>query len=311
MEYRTIALKDGENIQPVLERKARLELATNAYISKSTRVKGRYQFEFGIVIPKFIVDNDKPPILRNISIDNVFSISARESDKILEIEWPERKEISIKLQEQKGTLIRNAENALITTMGSKLIDIPKVQNGLNPIKEILLALFELGEIPLSELRQRKGKARASQYVKFLENLEFITLDENIIYPGNQLSKYDLVKTITTAELNSTILNDVLTKGFRYLSEDLRIYILTPYLELANAYYLQSLYAEKILHMNHNEITRHYNEMYRRPTKKPAYQNLANLVEMRHAKIIQGGHGIFYGYDNLYQDFQEQLPSFNL
>jgi hypothetical protein len=204
-------------------------------------------------------------------------------------------------------LVRSAENALIDSMGSKLIDIPKVQNGLNPIKEILLALIELGEIPVSELRKRKGKDRSQQYMQFLEELHFINVDNNTVYPGNEISKYSLAE-LNAPEINATILNDVLTKGFRFLSEDLKIYILTPYLELTNAYYLQSLYADKLLHLRYNEISRHYSEMYKRAKKKPDYQNLANLVEMRHAQIIQGKQGVFYGYDELFEGFQEHMPT---
>ena len=85
-----------------------------------------------------------------------------------------------------------------------------------------------------------------------------------------------------------------------------IYILTPYLELANSYYLKSFFAEKLLYMDTLDIEKHYSELYKRPTAKPTYQINTNLLEMKEVEIINKEKDGYVGYENIFQPFAEKL-----
>ena len=304
MPTHNISFAPGSKVDKIVEKEARNRVSNNAYISRTSRQKGMDYYEFGICTPRIIIDQVDPPLIKYVCIDGVFSASAKLGGQRLAITLPERKEISEKYQEKRCGLIRRAENILVTSFGDNLIQIPKVQNGMNPIKEILLALHDLGEIPVSQLRARMDTQKTENYLKFLQDLEFVQRKGDIVYPGNELTKYDAADI----DPGPAILKDVLLQGFRYLTETLKIYIVTPYLELSSAYYLQSFYADKLLKLDHKEIARHYEDMYGRARQKPAYQTYANLVEMRQAHILKGSHGIFSGYDKPFSEFQEQMSA---
>ena len=307
MVYETLAIEPGARIGEVIINEVHKRFSQAAYISREKHLSESDYFEFGICIPRVILDYGKSPFMKYVCVDDVFSASAKVNGKHVEIEWPERDEAAKMLENKRKSLIRRAENALIASLGNRLVHIPKVQNGMNPIKEILLSLHDLGEIPFQELcsRTRKGEKRADEYVRFLEDLNFVEVNEGIIYPGNELTKYDL-KEMDSKEVCYALLTEILLRGLRFLTENLKIYILTPYLELSNAYYLQSHFANRMLDMDYLEISRHYSDMYRRKKRKLPYQINANLVEMRHAEIIQGKRGIFSGFEEIFNKFQTQV-----
>ena len=307
MVYETLAVKPGANIGKIILDNVHKRFSQAAYVSGEKLHNEHNYFEFGISIPRVILDHGKSPLMKYICIDNVFSASAKVKGKQIEIEWPERDEAAKMLENKRKSLIRQAENALIASLGNRLVRIPKVQNGMNPIKEILLSLHDLGEIPFQDICSRKGRKRAEEYIRFLEDLNFVVVDQEIIYPGNELTKYDLAE-MGSKEVCYALLTDILLRGLRFLTENLKIYILTPYLELSNVYYLQSHFADQMLNMDHFEVSRHYLEMYRRKKRKQPYQINANLLEMRHAEIIQGDRGVFSGYEEIFDQFQTQVGS---
>jgi len=302
MTFQYIPIPPGSKTEDLVEKEARRKLSPSVYVDRKSHQKDKDYFEFGICTPRVIIDSSEAPLIRYVCIDGIFSASTKRVEQRLLINLPSRKEIADKFHEKQGALIRRAENILVENLGDKLIQIPKVQNGLNPIKEILLALHDLGDIPVSELRARMDIHRTVNYLKFLEDLEFIRLENDTVYPGNEMTKYD----IADIDFGNIILKDVLLRGFRFLTENLSIYILTPYLELSNAYYLQSHYADKLLKLDHKEISRHYEDMYGRARHKPEYQTYSNLLEIRQAHILQGEKSVFYGSEETFNKFQAEM-----
>ncbi len=303
-----IPFQKGMDLNDVMEDWTRNRVSRNIYISDSRVVENTVYHQMGLTIPRIINSPGRPPIIRFIDLDNVASISTRKIGDRLLIDHPARQEIHENLEDMRNSLIFKAENAVMDSFGDRFLAIPKVQTGLNPIKEIMSSLIHMGEIPISQLKARMTGARADSYISFLESLDFITKDEVKIYPGNEINKYDLAD-IDERDTRRGLLNEVLKEGFRYLSEDLKIFILTPYLELSNAFYLQSHYAEGLIPLEHEEIGRHYDDMYQRARKKQPFQILANLMEISDAGILDQKGTVFSGKEELFNSFSKALPEY--
>lgn len=303
--FTTIKVDDSIPMDMFIENQVQRKVSRTAYISGSYSKDLVNYYEFGICTPRLIFDEINSPFLKYVCIDGVFSISASLDENKMIIEWPDREDIADKYQDKRKTLVMQAENAIILNIGKNLVNIPKIQNGLNPIKEILVSLYDLGQISLLDVQKRKKKERCQEYIKFLMDLDFIVLENETIYPGNQMTKYD-AGDFGIKEVQTALLGDVLIKGLRVISDSLKIRILTPYLELSNTYYLHSHYANTLLHLDHEEISRHYMEMYRRSKKQLPYQLNSNLIDMKTAKILNGSHGTYYGYDEILEGFSSDL-----
>ena len=140
-----------------------------------------------------------------------------------------------------------------------------------------------------------------KYLDFLQSMEYIAVEEGNIFPGNEITKFDIAE-VERDNIGNLLLKDILDNGLRYVREDLKIHILAPYLELSCAYYLQSHFAEKILPLNFQEINRHYDDMYNRSKRKPQYQMLFNFLELSQAKIMKHKGQVFTGYEPLLAEF---------
>ena len=121
-----------------------------------------------------------------------------------------------------------------------------------------------------------------------------------------MSKYDL-KDITDIEAEKAFFSEVIIRGFRYLHENFHINILTPYLEFANSYYLQTYFTEKLLQLNYTELSYHYNNLYHRSKQKQPYQIFTNLLELSNAGILENRDDIFIGSEDIYSTFSDQMP----
>jgi len=281
-------------------------ISKSCFINSHRKVKDNYFYDIGISFPDIIIDRNSEPILKYISLTSIFNIKAKKVSSGYSIEIPDRNKVHKEFINKKANLVKLAENTLLINIGDKLIKLSKVQNGLNPIKEIIYNLYDVGEIPVKEIYKRKSKEKGQKYIEFLLSLNYISIEKDKIFPGNQLAKFDLLRS--SLKNIDAVLIEILKRGHQYLKENLNIYALTPYLELANSYYLKSYFAEKLLNMNANDIEKHYSEMYRRYTKKPIYQINSNLLEMDEVEIIQKEKDGYIGHDDIFTQFQEDFST---
>ena len=272
-------ISETQGIPSFIEGIVKSKYSNNIYMSKKRENNRDESFlQFGIIIPRIINPENEPPIIKYIAIDDIFALEIHKKGNFIEIDWPDRDEIYRKYIEKKSNLITKAENILINNFSENFISIPKVQNGLNPIKEILVSVFHLGKINQKEIHYRMGKEKGDKYLNFLKNLDFINIVDNEIIPSNEMSKYDL-KDITDIEAEKAFFSEVIIRGFRYLHENFHINILTPYLEFANSYYLQTYFTDKLLQLNYTELSYNYNNLYHRSKQKQTYKIFTNLFEL--------------------------------
>ena len=302
-QYLNINVK-GDDLNKTVISELHKHISRGCYINEVNEIKNNYFFDIGISYPDIIIDRNSEPFLKYISINSVFNIKAKKFPTGYNIKIPDRNEIHKDFTNKKENLTRLAEQALLTNIGEKLVKLSKVQNGLNPIKEIILNLYDVGELSVNEIYRRKTKEKGKKYLDFLKSLNYIEIKNEKVIQGNQMTKFDLVKS-TLHDIDKILL-EILKRGYKYIKTELNIYILTPYLELANAYYLKSFFAEKLLNMNVIDIERHYSELYKRYTKKPTYQINANLLEMNEVEIIQRQKDGYIGYDDVFSKFKDNF-----
>jgi hypothetical protein len=307
MENETIEISTREFDDNIILDTLHDEVSKNIFISNKRKTNNYMCYDFGLSIPKFIYDEDGDATLKYLSVSNVFSAIAKKSNNSIKLECPIREEISEKYLNKKATMIDKIENILMSSIYDRIVDIPKVQTGLNPIKEVLNTVHNLGELKISDFyTRRKYKKNSDNYIKFLESLGFIAIENGIMYPGNEMIKYDLGEY--NKEFNNTILQEIIKNGHEFIKQFLRIQILTPYLELSSSYYLPAHYAKKLIQLNHHQIGEYYYDMYPNTKPKPNYILHYNLTELKYAGILKIKNNNFYGFNNIFNKFNEAIPN---
>jgi hypothetical protein len=280
------------------------------YISRGAFVIDRQDtedgslFSIGISYPEIIVDRDSSPIITYVPIRGVANATIRKEGATFHLTIPERVGIFKTFNRKKRDLVRRAENLIIQSGADKLVDIPLVQNGLNPIKEILFALNEMDRIPVREvLARKKNKTQMKRYIDMLKSLRYVDEEDGVLHPGSELEKINIV---SADDFHRAVMTDVIRKGFPFIREELNIYILNPYLELTNSYYLPSLLAREKVQMEADDIFHYYIKMYGTSRRKPIYQVAANLVEMVDVGLLKKDGGLFEGDDELFTSLTDNF-----
>ena len=82
----------------------------------------------------------------------------------------------------------------------------KVQNGLNPIKEIIFNLYDVGELSVNEIYRRKTKKKGKKYLDFLKSLNYIAIkDEKVGEYALKLGACDYItKPIDLDDLEKSV-----------------------------------------------------------------------------------------------------------
>lgn len=287
-----------------------LESILKGHISKGAFIAGRRDmdsgtyFSIGISYPEFIVDRDGGPILTYIPISGVGTASLEQEGGTYHLSIVDRVEIFKAFNKKRLDLVRRAEDLIIRSGARALIRIPKIQNGLNPIKEILLSLHELDTVPIKDILSRKeNREQMQRYVDFLKGLGYAIEKDGALHPGEELEKFEMTGI---DNLREELLADVVQRGFQYLREELKIYILNPYLELTNAYYLPSLLADETVQMKAEDIEGYYLRWYGKSRRKPRYQIFANLMEVAGVGLLRRTGDIFEADEDLFKTLKSQF-----
>jgi hypothetical protein len=290
----------------------RRRLSSGVFLCNKVKLGKHELMQFGISTPYMIIDRSKGlPCISYIPVRDVFSVKVIKSDRhgfIVEI--PSQKEVHQEYVKRHSNLLIQAENILLGNIGQYLAKIGRVQNGLNPFKEILLSLSHTQEIPLLDLYSRyprKKKERMHKYLNFLADLDYIVQEENRIVPGDELIKFEVVRTKTGGkDLTEEILGDLITRGREYITKHLSIFMLEPYLSLASTVYLHSYLAGKEIRMTVKDVHNYIRNTYPNIQIKAHYHLNSYLQEMTGVGIIESDNQYYMGREDIFNKFKKGL-----
>jgi len=290
--------KEKKDLEDRLEGILKGHVSRGAFVAGRTETdKGTY-FNIGISYPEFIVDREGGPILTYIPISGIGTASLKREGNTYHLAIKDRAAIFREFNKKRTDLVKRAENLIIRSGARDLIRIPKIQNGLNPIKEILLSIRELDRVPVKDILSRKdNREQMQRYVDMLSNLGYTVERDGMLHPGEEMEKFEVAGV---KNLREEMLADVVQRGFHYIRDDLRIYIMNPYLELTNAYYLPSLLAEESVQMKAEDIETYYIRWYGRSRRKPMYQIFSNLMEIAGVGLLKRRNDTFEADEKMFE-----------
>jgi len=291
------------DLEKSLIRKLKEEISPGAFICHHHEInKDDIFYNIGLTTPKLIMNRNKRPTIRFIPIRDVFSIKIQKKRNCYKIQLPTRSNIYSDFLMKQSSLISKAENALVSATAKKLIRLPKIQNGLNPFKEILFSLNRLQEIPINQINQRyKSKPwMVRKYLNFLSGMDYIVIEKEFIYPGNNLSKFDLQNQ--NGQDDILLMAELLENGLHFLKKEMKINILAPYLQLSNSYYLPAAWAGENVAMNENDIMSSMKGIYPRFKGHTLYQVANYMYEMTKENIFETKGDTYIGNNEVLQTY---------
>lgn len=282
------------------------KLGNGVFVSKAieNRESSNFDMIVGIYLPKIIDDSKtEQRIVKFIKFDSVGIIEAKHEDKGFKLLLPDIEELNTRLESKMSSLIFNVEYSLLQTAYQKLVEIPIIQNSLNPIREILVQIYENGKVSFDHFKKYRGERKALNYVSFLENLDLIRRNGDIIVSGNKFNMMEpMLRKQNTKKIYDILLADVLRNGLGYMREYLKLTSIMPYIRWSTSYYLPSHQTESLISLSQRALIRNYSDIYQtRPFEGKASNQINRLVSV----------GIFEKDNNFIVGNQEILNSISL
>lgn len=224
-------------------------------------------------------------MLKFIGLDNIEHLQVFNKDDKLVVDWIDRDSILDSAKNEMNHLINKTEKAILSSAKDNFSRSYLVKNSLNPIIKILRLLFvkEGFSKDLIESKNRK-------YLRFLNNLNFININENRISVGKEIDKYYLYdKEIEETEKLHSILGEIIEHGHSFLKTEMKINHIDPFLRITNANFFPSSLKNEKLHFEPKDFESSMKNLYGKSKRTSDIQNYLKELELVNVFDVEDGY----------------------
>jgi hypothetical protein len=310
-----LEVRVGVNEDPTTRIEHRLQQAygSGTYLSDFYKAEsGNVTLSIGNSFPKDVSDcrPQSSRVIKYIAIDDIADLNGSYEDDNYVIELEPREEVEEGLEAGKERLRNDLDQAMAKATYKKIARTPAVENQLNPIKQILRWTRIYDGPSFEEVKKAQGKedGKTLRYIKTLEELGFIRMDQGKLYPQDPLEKYDL-GSIEDEAFNQAILGEVIEKGFKRLSRDLGLGVILNLPKFANGYYVDAIERQDPrLHLDTERIQNNMIDLYGYSASYHPYELQDKLSLLTSLEILErDDEGYFTAQEETYEQMNVLAP----
>lgn len=292
------SVADAERRLPVL---LQFHIGQGAFVSEKRRMiaTGRSLVPLGITKPRVIRDPvTKIGQLTFMRYPNVGIAEIQRVDKGFELILPTRREMETAVEREESGFVLRAEQAFLHSARGVLAKSSIIQNALNPIKEILVALNELDSVSMSQLDHQK------RYVSLLRGLGYVDEEAGKLHRGPMFEKF---RSPRGAIESNQMLGDIISQGYANLSGPLRIRHITSFVRTANAYFLPSHEAGRRLSYRIEDFATNVHRVYR--GYRPSSVKLLNHIDdLTNIGVFERDGEFRTANPTMWESFEQSAPA---
>lgn len=250
--------------------------------------------------------------LRDI-LDLCVDIVEKNGVKKLLVKYPEREQVITNFLKKRSAHIKTMEEILAEEGASKFIKIPKINENLNPIKEIFNLLELEGSLKKEDWDTwNEKRERAKLYLNLLNDYEYIKFEGNIICKGE---KWKIIDDREFDDIENVEVERILSQFFKETYNILstnryNLTLIKPYLNIGNACYYTSVIDNEIHKQDPKSIKDIYDSLFTETktlTKIKTY-----LMELAKYDIVERKDSYFSPSKDIFDGFrsnQKRLSCF--
>ncbi len=241
--------------------------------------------------------------LRDI-LDLYADIIEEGGKKKLLIQYPEREVVITKFLKKRRAHIKTMEEILAEEGASKFIRVPKIEENLNPFKEIFNLLELEGSLKKKDWDTwNKRRERARLYLNLLNDYEYISLEGDLICKGE---KWKIIYDREFDDIDNVEVEKILSQFFKETYNILstnryNLTLIKPYLNIGNACYYTSVIDDEIQKQDSKSIKDIHDTLFDKSktlTKIQAY-----LMELARYGIIERDGPYFSPSKDIFDGFR--------
>ena len=247
------------------------------------------------VIPKVIFDDkNNKRVIKFLKINDLGKITIDRENKFVFETKPDQ--IRERINQSLIDIQMRSEQIVLSAVYDKLVKIAMVRTTLNPIFNILKAVYEQ-KLTKDSLSRYPKRDRYERYIKFLCNLDILREQKEKYSEGNFFIQ---VEKALNNEDDEKVINRVfgltIKEGKTYLLNNLNINVLKPFIRISNVYYSCSTLFNKLLYIKKENLYSRYLNAYNINTNFVNFQsyiNQLNIAEILHEDdYVYGNKSVF-------------------
>ncbi len=191
--------------------------------------------------------------------------------------------IRSRIDEHLVEIQTKTEQIVLAVIFDKLAKIAMVRTTLNPVYNILKAVYEK-KLTKESLLNYPKREKYLRYIQFLCDLEILREQKERYSEGNYFIQIEkALNNKDEEEILNRVFGLTIKEGKTYLLNNLNINVLKPFIRIANIYYSSSALFENILFIKKENLYNNYLKAYGLNTKFVNFESY--LDQLSRAKIL--------------------------
>lgn len=270
--------------------------------------KKRWDVIFKGIYPRELHNDEENKVFyRFLKFKNIGSAKVMQVDNYFKIETEmTSNNLDSILRKKINSWTKNIECLLVRASSEYLADIEDLHFFLNPIGEIITMIRGKGKITIKDIEDHTTPERFKKYLFLLNELGLIEQEENSfkygeVFVGFEEKVQNEMKSFADLEQNELlkrlVYGFVIRERFSYLTEVMKISMLSHFIKISNSYYAPTIEAEQLLYMRHESIHRNFLDLY---GKKPEVKFRSSLQKITNAGLINKSNNLYYGKKDVFE-----------
>lgn len=274
------------------------------YVKNASKISSSKVFlNLSSVFPRSIFDDkEKKLLIKFLRFENLGRIEL-DDQKI--VSFTSSEEMVKRMKESFEEIELKSERVILSSIYEKLAKIAMVRTSLNPIYNLLKAVYD-GKLLKSKLDKYPKSERYKKYVNFLCNLGILKEESSKYVGGNYFIEIEKgLKRKDEELILNKIFGLVVKEGKTYLFNNLNITVVKPFIRVSNVYYSQSYLAGKLLSLKKESLLNNYNKAYNLKTAEVNFDSY--LDQLKKADILEE-NGFVEGNKEIFSRFSQQMAA---
>ncbi|MHA1742037.1 MAG: hypothetical protein ACTSVD_08105 [Candidatus Thorarchaeota archaeon] len=204
-----------------------------------------------------------------------------------------------------------AERLLMAASSDRIARLPEVATALNPVYEILLALYEDGQARLSDFissRSSKREMKIRQYFALLGEMGFLRSYEDGFAPGNAFTSI-LETTSSFDDLTLAVFSEILKHRYSYLRNVVSLGNLERIVRIANIVYYDEIHTQAAIPRSRETLRSQFQLEYGTTISLNSIRT--NLYKLHRVDVVRRTKNLYHGVGSVRKkmlELESQIPS---
>jgi hypothetical protein len=302
-----IKFQDKQDLMDTVQGKLRHKFGRQIYIDDYHETSnGDLIISLGSSVPKDVSDcRERDNVLKFINLSQVHRLRATSGGGYYVIDLPEKSEIYQDYKLRKQEMLKRLDLHMARTIYKRLTNLPSILNQLQPVYQILYWTRQKSpDITVGDVKEAQRTGNTEDYLKFLEELGYISIEDGVLYQGEKLDIYDYVE-MGKSEFAEAVLGDVVQEGYSTLRDRFSLTMLNHYPKFSNGYYYTALQREDPgVWLDIDKITQNLNQEYGESIHQLELET--KLEDLDRVGVIEKKDGFVTGKEDIYEEVSAQV-----